>query len=130
MPALNFQARFVQAVESGRKRQSIRAQWKDGRFPFRPRQRLHLYTGLPTPAARKLGEGIISRVAAICIEEADDVGPLGHVFIAGRGLDDYQAEDLAQAEGFNDFDEMMTWWRERYGLPFDGFIIYWDPTGP
>ncbi len=31
MVALNFQARFAEAVETGRKRQTIRARRKDGR---------------------------------------------------------------------------------------------------
>ena len=33
MPALNFQARFAPLVESGQKRQTIRAYRKDGRDP-------------------------------------------------------------------------------------------------
>ena len=122
MPSLNFHERFVEAVESGRKRQSIRRRWKDGRFPFHPGQRLYLYTGLRTRAARKLGEGIIRRVEPVLIRQP------GPVLVNGRILDDCHVEALARNDGFRDFEQMMRWWRATHDLPFEGFIVYWDPA--
>ena len=129
MPALNFHERFVEAVESGRKRQTIRAPWRDGRFPFRPSDRLYLYTGLRTPAARKLGDAKIVRVAKIRIEEQPSIFPYARVIINGERIPDPEIDALAQDDGFRDFDEMMWWWRTNHQLPFEGFIVYWEPLG-
>ena len=52
MPALNF-TMFVDKVESGEKRQTIRAYRKDGRDP-KPGDPLYLFTGMRTTACRRL----------------------------------------------------------------------------
>ena len=51
----NFQARFAEAVEQGRKLQTIRAARKDGKVA-KIGEVLHLYTGLRSKGARKLRE--------------------------------------------------------------------------
>ena len=53
MPALNFQAQFAPLVESGEKRQTIRAYRKDGRDPT-PGCKLYFFTGMRTKACRPL----------------------------------------------------------------------------
>ena len=73
MPLLNFQKRFVTQVESGRKRQTIRAMRK---IPFKVGDKLFLYTGLRTKDCRKLGEVICERVRHILIEmKTDGISP-------------------------------------------------------
>lgn len=52
MPAYNFQKQFAPLVESGQKRQTIRAIGK--RRHARPGESLQLYTGQRTKACRKL----------------------------------------------------------------------------
>lgn len=55
MPALNFKKRFEPMIESGDKRQTIRAKRKDCRDP-KEGQTLYLYTGMRSKGCRKLGE--------------------------------------------------------------------------
>lgn len=56
MPMFNFKKQFADSVESGEKRQTIRARRKN-----RPQvgQTAYLYTGARTKACRKLGECVI-----------------------------------------------------------------------
>ena len=54
MVAFNFQSRFADAVESGEKRQTIRAARKDGRVQARWRHALQLYVGHASPSVAGL----------------------------------------------------------------------------
>lgn len=68
MPAINFKKQFAPAVESGEKRQTIRARRQDGRDPVAG-QTLYLYTGIRTKGCRKLGEVTCKETQQITIEE-------------------------------------------------------------
>jgi len=65
MPALNFQARFADAVERGDKTQTIRAPRKR---PFKVGDNLYLYTGMRTKWCRKLLDAVCIGVDPIRIE--------------------------------------------------------------
>lgn len=124
MPALNFQKRFVWAVESGIKRQTIR--------PIRKRSikigdMLYLYTGMRTKACRKLDE-------AKCISiKPFNMGmlPFGHrtelvcVTIGNKMLSSSEIRHLAQVDGFSNADEMINWFQKTHSLPFEGQLIRW-----
>ena len=45
------------------------------------------------------------------------------VSVGGRWVD---KEQIAQAEGFVDFGEMVLWFGITHGLPCDGFLIRWS----
>ena len=32
---------------------------------------------------------------------------------------------FARKDGFRDFSQMREWFKSRYGLPFEGVVIYW-----
>lgn len=118
MPVLNFQDRFVGAVERGEKRQSIRATWRDGRFPFSPGSLLHLYTGLRTPAARKIAT---ARIVSVDPVHISDHG-------VEIGADRERPNDLnafARSDGFYSWEVMREWWMVTHGLPFDGWLLQW-----
>ena len=145
MPAVSFQAQFVSLVESGAKRQTIRARRRDGRDPKRG-DPLYLFTAMRTTSCRRL---IVP--ANIGIEIIPVAGrPLGHVVrcksarpilieaygeaigisIAGRWLgsyyDPWRAErNLARADGFTDGEDMVAWFKRTHGLPFEGFVNRW-----
>ncbi len=123
MPQFNFQARFAPAVESGAKRQTVRAPRK-----ARPRvgQTARLFTGLRTPAARCLGRHEITDVRDVKVEDdgtiwlerpewGDGLFPL----VVGTG------DTFAQADGFASADELVGWIRDTHGLPFAGVVTYW-----
>lgn len=123
MPALNFQKQFADDVESGKKRQTIRAFRKDERDP-KPGQTLYLFTGMRTKACRKLGE------AGCLSADAIRIGIDGIVIHAGDGYSQMLAgadgcEEEARADGFATFAEMRDWFSSAYRLPFSGLVIRW-----
>lgn len=119
MPALNFQSQFAQAVESGDKRQTIRAPRKDGRDP-EPGDLLHLYTGMRTKACRKIGERRCRKVMPVVID-FNSVRLNGDSFLLTEAR-----ETFARADGFEDWTAMRQWFEKVHGLPFRGFVICWE----
>lgn len=125
MPLLGFQKQFAPAVESGAKRQTIRAFRKDKRDP-KVGQTLYLYTGLRTKSCRKLGEAKCTSAEPFAI-----VWGL-HRWVGmktvGRCLRRFvgdSADQLAQDDGFEDFTAMRDWFDKTHGLPFRGLLIRW-----
>ncbi len=126
MPLIGFQKQFVALVESGEKRQTIRAYRKDGREP-KSGERLYLYTGLRTKQCRKLGE-------AVCLNARrfEITGEASGIFwlIEDDGGDmevmtTDECHDLASADGFATHYEMTDWFKKTHGLPFEGVLIRW-----
>lgn len=117
MVALNFKAQFADDVEKGRKVISIRAPRKDGRDP-KPLDKLQLFTGMRTRACRKLADANCIRVRPIQITEK-------YVMLDGCPLGAATMADLAKADGFNTFTEMLAFFRREHGLPFSGNLIEW-----
>ena len=121
MPALNFKKQFAPHVESGRKRQTIRAYRKDGRDP-KPGQRLYLYTGMRTKECRKLKEAECKATAPIEL----GTGQLGDgIILNGRELDGVDRARVSRADGFACASEMLKWFKRVHGLPFKGLWIQW-----
>ena len=130
MPALNFQKWSAPLVESGEKRQTIRAYRKDGRDP-KVGDTLYLYTGMRTKACRKLGEVVCNSAERLRINE--DGGVSRHVFkrvdpfytAAWAEYDVGWCNRIARADGFNGLGEMRRWFEKTHGLPFEGLLIKW-----
>jgi hypothetical protein len=117
MPALNFQARFADLVETGKKRQTVRAQRRDGRAP-KAGQMLYLYAGMRTNGCRKLREARCKAVRPIRITRSD-------IQVDGEILTLSAGEAFARADGFADTAEMVEWFHHAHGLPFEGWLIQW-----
>jgi hypothetical protein len=136
MPLLNFKARFADDVESGRKRQTIRARRKDGRDP-KVGDTLYLYTGCRTRQARKLGEGIclvaepldIRRLHLAWLTSNPGEEWPGTVHRNGMSLNLRQVLDIARRDGFESVDAFVKFFEETHGLPFEGFMIRWRARG-
>lgn len=119
MVAFNFKAQFANDVESGRKRQTIRATRKDGR-EAKAGDALQLYTGMRTKACHKLRDAVCcDMVREILIEEN------GTVKIDGQVLYEGSVADLARADGFDDTESFISFFRDEHGLPFRGHIYNW-----
>lgn len=117
MPVLNFKKQFAPMVESGLKRQTIRARRKDGRNP-QPGQTLYLYTGMRTTGCRKLKEVICKSCETIVIEEVN--------IIVGRNLLSVDEKYvMAKKDGFEYIDDFRNFFLKTHGLPFYGFLIKW-----
>ena len=114
MPAINFQPRFADLVESGKKLQTIR---KTNRFKIG--DTVTLYTGQRTKQCRALGEGVIYGVQPIKLL------PNLRIDISGCTLTLREADALAQADGFMCKADMLEWFKKMHGLPFDGWLIRW-----
>jgi len=132
MPAFNFQKRFASKIELGEKTQTIRNRRKDRRDP-QVGQTAYLYFGMRTKSCRKLGEGKITSVETLTIKLN---GYCADVYIEAVGygqgfpLNYREMENLAKADGFENFDEMYMWFAKTHGLPFYGFLIKWDKEKP
>lgn len=123
MVAYNFEPRFAEDIEYGSKTQTIRtkARCKKG-------DNLQLYTGMRTKACRKLRDATCIRVTPIKIC-AIEMFLNGQRLFAGdalRGECEDRDNDFAKKDGFFGFTEMAEFFEEKYGLPFEGFVIEWD----
>ncbi len=127
MPALNFHSRFAPLVESGLKRQTIRATRKR---PIRVGDTLFLYTGMRTKHCRRLMVARCSFVAEIRIQKDPDMAhfdpsPIAYPLVYMDGWRGCSALSIAIADGFNSLAEMVSWFHETHGLPFVGQLIRW-----
>jgi hypothetical protein len=115
MVAYSFQDRFADAVQSGRKSQTIRANGK--RRHARPGEKLQLYTGMRTKTCRKLRDAICHDACMILIDRDRVV-----TFQPQEFLD---PEQVARLDGFASWPDMRDWFDATHGLPFRGTMIRW-----
>lgn len=114
----NFKAQFVPLIQSGRKRQTIRALGK--RRPPMPGEPLQLYTGLRTKEAHKLldPDPLCKTVKPLRIDH-------GTVYLDGQRLTAGQAFELAQRDGFDSLVDFLKFFQETHGTVFEGILIEW-----
>ena len=131
MPAYNFQTRFADLVQSGKKRQTIR-QANRGAYPGAT---AYLFTGQRTKQCRKLGEGRVTGVWPIEIGRHACGEPYASILyskleykniVPSSHLVHSDLDKLAKEDGFTTGEEMVTWFEARYGLPFSGFLHQWE----
>ena len=115
MVAINFKAKFADAVEGGEKRQTIRRTAR-----CKPGDRLQLYTGQRTKKCRRLREVVCTDVYPIQITQTSIVVD-GMIYALGSVM----AYHYAKMDGFEGAPDMVEFFRKQYGLPFDGFLIEW-----
>ena len=127
MPALNFQARFAPLVESGKKRQTIRALRK---HPIRAGEQLYLFTGMRTKSCRRLLTAVCTRAAKISITATSITieWPSSVPHCVNRQWESRPSalESFAIADGFRDWSELISWFKATHGLPFQGHLIEWE----
>lgn len=114
MGIYNFHRRFAPPILKGTKTHAIRA---DRKYPDRPGDTLHLYTGL-----RQKGAKLLMRVRCTAVEKIN-ILDCGQILVEGDELAADEREHLAKRDGFRNYEEMMGFWRGR--LPFQGQIIHW-----
>lgn len=119
MVAYSFKKRFADAVESGAKSQTIRAPRKRH---ARPGELVQLYTGMRTKQCRRLGYDVCKDVLAIDLDFSSDTITLEDSSVIKRRS---QLDELAQRDGFADWDEMKSFWPNA--TFFSGVLIMWEP---
>ncbi len=141
MPALNFQSQFAPLVESGKKRQTIRAYRKDGRDPT-PGCKLYLFTGMRTKSCRRLVAPYRSNLIRVfvpfvtlgAVVKCKSAKPIhisrneyGDPVLWRRGENgpEYLPLNTARRDGFRNEFEMADWFEKTHGLPFEGLLIRW-----
>lgn len=114
MVAINFQPIFADLIRSGSKTQTIRrsARAETG-------DTLQLYTGQRTKDCKLIGVATCQHCEPITIAE-------GHVSTGYHRLSDGDALAIAKRDGFESVASMKDWFRDRYGLPFEGHRIMWN----
>lgn len=115
-----FKPQFAELVRTGAKRQTVRPVPK--RMP-KPGDALSLrcWTGRPYRSAQ-----VVLRNAEVTAVSSVSIRQCG-MEVAGVRLSDSEMRLFAQADGFACVEEMLTWFHETNGLPFDGIVIQWKP---
>lgn len=129
MVALNFKHEFVELIDGGEKRRTIRQVRKSGNpEPGKP---LQLFTGMRTKACEKIRDATCTRVRPV---EIDHMGITlngrklyagdSPAYQGGPNAEEYDG-DFARADGFDSFANMVEFFETQYGLPFKGQLIEW-----
>jgi len=121
-----FQDRFAMLVRSRQKRQTIRRTPK--RMP-RPGDllRARRWTGKPYRSKQEtLIEATITRVEWIEIfRQSARIGQGQTRRQLSIGRDGTEMDAFAQADGFEDWEDLCGWFCDNHHLPFYGIVIYW-----
>lgn len=115
-----FKPQFAELVERGLKLQTVRPVPK--RMP-KPGDALSLraWSGLPYRSPQRvLMEAVVTYVYPVRIFHSG-------IIQNGQRLSDGHVRRFAEADGFDGVEEMLNWFEEVHGLPFDGIVIYWKP---
>lgn len=124
---LGFQTQFVMKVETGAKRQTVRADRKDGRPHAQVGMPIDLCAGVRTKQFRKIGTGTCvdyERVTLI-------FGP-GRRMQIGSGVivsGQLYLDGFAQLDGFADWAALEAWFADTHeaAISFSGWLIRWRP---
>ena len=119
MSAYNFQKQFAPAIESGEKTSTIRARRKNGYVPV-PGERIKLYTGQRTTKCRLLREVTVSRVTPIVVDNDS-------IILDGTPVSAVRCLRIAKQDGFQSWADFVSFFKEQRGLPFNGYLIEWNP---
>ena len=124
MPALNYQRRFAPLVKHEVKRSTLRPKRKR---PIKPGEILYHFTGQRTKQCERLLESICKKTTPMRLKEKGAKKQQGRILFwkPWIWLTPYERQMLAMGDGFRDWPEMRDWFRDRYGLPFEGVLIEW-----
>lgn len=114
-----FKPQFADAVEDGTKLQTVRPRPK--RMP-KPGDKISCRAWTEKPYRSKhriLRESVISEILSIELF-CDSIHLNGLRFTAKQRV------EFAKADGFGSFSEMVDWFRQTHGLPFNGIVIIWN----
>lgn len=119
MTVIMFKPRFAPLVADSTKVQTIRPPRKKS---VRPGHILSLrkWSGLPYRSPQ-----VILCPPRVCLAVEPVRVARDRIVVSSRTLDCEAAETFAAADGFVNFAEMVEWFDNEHGLPFDGILIRW-----
>ncbi len=128
MVAYSFNKRFVPAIASGVKQQTIRAPRKGVHRHAMRGDEIQLYTGLRTKHTRLIGRAKCLSTRRVCLHLRDGAVFFPHecdALVPGDELEKFARED-----GFSTWAELVAFWaRTHPGCDiFDGVQIRWGDT--
>jgi hypothetical protein len=115
MAGLSFSV-FRDKILDGSKRQTIRAVRKN---PIKEGETLYMWWKQRSPQREKLGEAKCVKVSPITITKLGASCPDPSIRFRSLNL-------FAQADGFNNWQELVEFFEATHGLPFEGVLIQWD----
>jgi hypothetical protein len=118
MPAISFSdTSFRGKILCGSKRQTVRQERKR---PIQAGDILHLFYRQRTAECQKLGITKCLSVAQIEIHECClYIGGLAHCTAQ-------RMNDFAVADGFENWEQLIEWFKVTEGNPFKGVLIKWE----
>lgn len=129
MSAYNFQKQFAPLVETGEKRQTIRAMGK--RKHAACGERVQLYTGMRTKSCRKLVSPdpvctSVQRVNIIKVSICSKIADAYLMYLDGKQVFIHEIAEIAHADGFEDIVAFFNFFQDTHGMPFNGVLIKWE----
>jgi hypothetical protein len=118
MAALNFQKWIVPKIEKGNKPGTIR---QKRRRPIKIGELLYLYTGMRTKHCRQLLFSPKVHYGSIPIRITEDA-----IYLSDVALFESMKDPFAKLDGFKSYADFLTFFRDTYGLPFEGVWILWN----
>jgi len=117
MPAISFSdADFRIKILDGKKQQTVRNPRKN---PIKAGDLLHLFYRQRSPECMKLGIANCLSVADIEIHECC-------LYIGGLAVcTEQRMHEFAVADGFQDWEKLIQWFKVSEGAPFKGVLIKW-----
>jgi hypothetical protein len=118
MAGISFSV-FRDKILDGSKRQTIRAVRKN---PINEGQTLYMWWKQRSPQREKLGEAKCTKTTPITIQETKAI-------LTYPDSGDYEIVHLdkfAIADGFDNWQQLIEFFDEAHGLPFEGVLIEWD----
>ncbi len=127
MRNINFLPRFADAVQMGKKRQTIRKRGKQA--PPTVGDALMLFTGLRTSSSRRLRAATATSVESITITcstrqvfiARPSNGQLAYFALAAEEI-----EQLAREDGFYNADEFFRFFHDVHDGGLCGYLLKWD----
>lgn len=130
MVAYSFQPQFVDAIRSGRKRQTIRRDRTGRVLHAKPGSPIQIYTGMRTRACRLIGIAECSHVEPIMLrlERPCQVKIGESVLIQTAG----GLNSFAQCDGFQSWQGLVDFWEDWHpgASVFNGTLISWTGFKP
>ena len=124
MRVIMFQDKFAPKVRDGSKCQTIR---KAARCKAGDTLSLRRWTGKPYRSKQEILREVVCESAEpvlILRPPGEATAAVGLNVIRGGDMDAF-----ARADGFADFGEMVKWFENTHGLPFNGWLIKWSNPG-
>jgi hypothetical protein len=123
-----FKDRFAPLVRDGRKRQTVRPTPKRAKDMPEPGDLFiaERWTGKPYRSkVEEIMRGEIMGVATCEVNFVTGRRPRPLLTINGRTLTRGAADGFAMADGFESALELVQWFQNEHGLPFQGIAIFW-----